>query len=324
MSAALLRLAAALPADEYVSGAALAERARVPRAQLRRSVQRLRDLGLAVEGRAGRGYRLQDAPELLDAGALRAGLAPPARRSLRDLEIVGSIDSTNSEMLRREGERFHGVALFAEHQGGGRGRRGRRWHSPFARNIYLSVGWRYRRAPADLAFLPLAVAVAAAEALESVVPARVGLKWPNDLLLDGRKVGGCLVETRLGARGCRVVAGVGVNVRMGDEAARVRIDQPWTDLASRDAEVSRNRVAAHLLAELLPALERFHESGFEPFRERWAARDALRGRRVTLYREDQALRGRAAGLGPSGGLLLESGDGPPVECLAGEVTSHAP
>ncbi|MEJ2534817.1 MAG: biotin--[acetyl-CoA-carboxylase] ligase [Gammaproteobacteria bacterium] len=324
MSDALLRLAAALPAGDYRPGARLARELGLSGPALRQGVARLRALGLAVEGLPGQGYRVSDAMELLDSATLRQRLSPSALRALGGIEVVASIDSTNSEMLRRSGDRFHAVALFAEHQGGGRGRRERRWHSPFARNLYLSVGWHYDRPPADLASLSLAVAVTVAEALESAGLPTVALKWPNDLLLDERKVGGMLVESRQGRGGCRVVVGVGINVRMGDDPGAAEIDQPWTDLANHDPQVSRNAVAAILLEGLLPALAGFEDTGFFPFRDRWSARDALRGRRVTLYREGEAISGRAVGLGPGGGLLLDTGAGSPLECCAGEITSHAP
>jgi BirA family biotin operon repressor/biotin-[acetyl-CoA-carboxylase] ligase len=264
------------------------------------------------------------APELLDPDLIRASLEPRERRVLNALEVDRNIDSTNDEMLRRGFEKFHGVALFAEQQEGGRGRRGRRWHSPFARNLYLSVGWRYEPTPPELAFLPLAVAVAMAEALESAGFPGAMLKWPNDLLLDGRKVGGILAESRRGAGDCRVVVGVGINVRMAGDPGAAEIGRPWTDLASRNPEVSRNAVAASVLGGVLVTLEGFADRGFAAFGERWAARDALRGRAVTLYHEGQALVGRARGLGPRGGLLLDTGEGSPREWFAGEITSHEP
>lgn len=325
MSDTLLRVATALPVEHFATAASLEEGSGVSGAELRRAIAALKALGVPVEEQRERGYRVATPLALLKAEAVLRGLSQSARRALTGLEIVASIDSTNDELLRRRSETFHGAALFAEHQGAGRGRRERRWHSPFARNLYLSVGWRFDVATEGLSFLSLAVAVAVAEALDSAGIPGIRLKWPNDILLDGRKLGGILVDSRRGAAGgARVVVGVGLNVHMAGDPDAGAIGRPWTDLASHDPDVSRNAVAALLLDHLLRTLAGYSEHGFEPFRERWAARDSLRGQPVTLYRDGEALRGQALGLGPRGGLLLDTGGERPLECFAGEVSSHAP
>ncbi|WP_191621397.1 biotin--[acetyl-CoA-carboxylase] ligase [Marinihelvus fidelis] len=237
------------------------------------------------------------------------------------LERVEDIDSTNAELLRRAPAERQAVALLAEHQSGGRGRRGRDWHSPRGRNVYLSLGWRFAPARSDLVMLPLVVAVAAARALKSLGATDIGIKWPNDLWLDGCKVGGCLVETTSSAGGMDAVIGVGLNVGMtGDPGAR-NIERQWADLRDQLPDLSRSRAAGALLAHLVRAAEAFSAAGFAGFAQDWVRMDVLRGRTVVIERDGAELDGRALGLGAGGGLLVDGPDGP-VECMAGEVRVH--
>lgn len=333
ISEATRRLAAMLSDGEYRSGQALAERLGCTRAAVWKQVGALRALGLEVDAMAGRGYRLAMPLELLDREAILAAAGGGAA-GLAGVEVVADIDSTNAELLRRPPGARHGVALLAERQSGGRGRRGRAWHSPFGRNVYLSLGWRFHESLRDLTCLPLVVAVAAARAVRAELSGNaranaatgvdsVGVKWPNDLVLDGRKLGGGLVEIQGDMNGpCDAVMGVGINVCMHGDAGAAVIDQAWTDLASDGSPVSRNRVAGRLLDALADAAEAFADGGFAPFRDDWAAFDVLAGRAVTLYRESGEVRGIAAGVGERGGLLVEAA-GLTREYLAGEVTLHA-
>ena len=228
--ALLLRLA-----QGPASGDALAREAGQTRAAVWKRIRGLRQAGLPIEARPGVGYALAGPVDLLDAGRIRQALPAAVSAGIDTLEVAWSLDSTNSELLRR-GPQGQGVqVLLAERQSGGRGRRGRAWASPLAANLYLSVARGFEGGLARLGGLSLVAGVAVAEALRVLGAVEAGLKWPNDVVVvegDGlRKLGGILVEGGGEHAGpARAVIGIGLNVRM-PEAAAVGIDQPWTDCA---------------------------------------------------------------------------------------------
>lgn len=290
-----------------LSGAALAQRLSVTRAAIWKHVMRLRALGVAVEAVAGRGYRLARPVELLDATTIEAGLGEVAKNCARGICIAFELDSTNSELLRRAPGTAHGEICLAEFQHGGRGRRGRRWHSPLAANLYASVGWRFDSGAAALGGLSLAVGVAALRALERCGVSRVQLKWPNDLVADGRKLGGVLIELGGELTGpCDAVVGVGINVAMPDRAADA-IDQPWTDVATLAPGTARAALAIALLDELLPTLSRYEREGFAPYHAAFERADALRGREIALDPGRDAITGIALGVDGHGLLRVDVG-----------------
>ena len=306
------------------SGEALAAQLGISRSAVHKHVEALRESGIDIDAQAGRGYALRAPCDLLDADAIRARLTEPARALLATLEVEWIVDSSNSVLLRREGVADGAEALLVEGQSGGRGRRGREWRSPLAANLYLSLARRYAGGLARLGGLSLAAGVAVAEALHSLGVA-VQLKWPNDLVVEGRKLGGLLVEGGGEHAGpARAVVGLGLNVRMPQVFAR-DIDQPWTDLATvaPTAAASRNALAATVLSWLLPALEQFDREGLAPFRERYAAFDALRDREVAVLGAGDALHGVALGLAEDGGLRVRMPNDDVRTVHAGEVSVRA-
>lgn len=282
----------------------------------------------------------KDAPvaDALDADAIARALSPNAHDALATLEVVASIDSTNSELLRRDTARVGATVLFAEHQTGGRGRQGRVWVSPPACNLYLSIARHFAGPVSRLAGLSVAVGVAVAEALHALGLDTIALKWPNDLVVvDGvqlRKLGGLLIESGGGRAGAlRAVIGLGLNVRMSELAMSqtairdatsahtnvVAIDQPWTDIRAQlgaDAP-SRNVIAVAVLDAVLPALDAFGRDGPADTIARYARYDALRGRAVTW--DDGAQTGIADGLADDGALRVRTIAGETLALRAGEV-----
>lgn len=251
--------------------------------------------------------------EPLSAERIRQAMAPAARNLLQTLTVLDATDSTNAVLLRLEPGQRHAHAVLAESQTRGRGRRQRAWHSPPGGNIYLSLGWRFSAATAQLATLPLVTAVCACRALERAGLRDHGIKWPNDILVGGSKLAGILVETQSAAsRELLAVIGVGLNVRMpappwGMPAAS--IDRPWTDLASQlppeRRGIGRNELSALLLDELLPGLEHYAAEGFGSFRQAWIQRDLLAGKRVGIEGNGMAHNGTVLGLDDSGGLSVD-------------------
>jgi BirA family biotin operon repressor/biotin-[acetyl-CoA-carboxylase] ligase len=312
-----------------VSGDALAKAAGQTRAAVWKRIEHLRQAGVAITAQSGRGYVLAQPVKLLDPAAIRAALPEQASRRLANLEVAWSIDSTNSELLRRRAPDGAGVdVLLAERQTGGRGRRGRVWASPLAAHLYLSLARSFGGGLARLGGLSLVAGVAVAEALHQLGFGEVRLKWPNDVVVAGpeglRKLGGLLIEGSGEHAGpARAVIGLGLNVRMPDAVARA-IDQPWCDLAglapASHGLPDRNLVVAMVLAHLLPALDVFDAEGLAPFLRRYAAFDALAGQAVTLHSATATQSGTALGIADDGALRMRLDDGREQNVHAGEVS----
>jgi BirA family transcriptional regulator, biotin operon repressor / biotin---[acetyl-CoA-carboxylase] ligase len=310
----------------FHSGEDLAAQVGLTRARVSQVLKDAEIAGLALERIKGRGYRLLEAPDFLDADAVKAALAMErGARTALSVEVVDQIDSTSSELLRRVHRRdVHGVVLAAEWQTAGRGRRGRSWTAIAGGSLTFSIGWRFEQGAGFLAGLSLAVGVAVARALEAEGFRGVALKWPNDLIHRHLKIGGILIEVNGDALGpSTTVIGVGLNVRL-PRLARKTIPVPVTDLASiagRHAKaIERNRLLARLVAELAAVLEQYAKEGFAPFAAEWQHRHAYQGKPVTLLLPDGAsVAGKVAGVDASGALVLA--DGPRrARFLSGEIS----
>jgi BirA family biotin operon repressor/biotin-[acetyl-CoA-carboxylase] ligase len=313
-SFAVLRL---LADGTFRSGEAIGRALGVTRGSIWLAVREIEAHGLKVFKVRGRGYRLEQPFDALDAKAIRRKLRA-CDCSIR-LDLLDECPSTNAALLQCA-DAPAGAALACELQTAGRGRRGTRWLSGLGDALTFSLLWRFESGPAALGGLSLAVGVACIRALERLGAQRVALKWPNDLVCDGAKLGGILIELGGEAHGqCVAVIGVGINVRararLGDE-----IGQAVTDLAQCGSTASRNDLLADLLASIAEAAATFERRGFMAFREEWNRRHALQGRRVRIVlAERKAVDGIAAGVADDGALLLETPRG--VERFhAGEVS----
>ena len=303
----LLRL---LADGSFHSGAALARELGATPAAIQLALREFENLGLALVRTRGRGCRLAEAYEFLDAAALRAQLGPRARDF--DLELLDACASTNTLLLERARSGAPaGQVIACELQSAGRGRRGNSWQSGLGGSLTFSLLWRFGQGAAGLSGLSLAAGVAVARALAALDIEGVQLKWPNDLLHAGRKLGGILIELQGDAAGpCAAVIGIGLNLRLRS-GARDAIAQPVTDLAAIAEQVpQRNRLLAVILIELAQVLEQFAGHGFAPLRQEWMARHAHQNRLVTLSSgEGKTVAGRAAGVAEDGALLLETARG---------------
>ncbi|UTA47439.1 bifunctional biotin--[acetyl-CoA-carboxylase] ligase/biotin operon repressor BirA [Simiduia sp. 21SJ11W-1] len=315
-------LLVALADGEFHSGEVLGTLLGVSRAAVWKQLQKLEAFGLAVESVKGRGYRLATPLDLLAEPAIRAAMSEAARKQVT-LDLALQIDSTNAYAMRAAAQgQVHGLAVLVEQQSAGRGRRGRQWVSPFGANIYLSLVWRFAGGAASLSGLSLAVGVACARALTALGLPGVGLKWPNDLLVNGHKLGGILLEMTGDPAGeCQVVIGIGINVGMGRQQA-AGIDQPWTSVQAQGVQVPRSRLAAELLSQLVQVLAEFSIKGFAGLRAEWAALDVYKDAPVTLLSVSQSVAGVARGVDDGGALLLETEGG--IQAFhGGEVSVRA-
>ena len=301
------------------SGQALGQLLGVSRAAVWKQLQSLQGLGLVVHSQAGRGYRLAQPISLLSAEIIE-GFLTAGRPWLAALTCFDSIDSTNAYLLRQANtSTIGGNVILAEQQTAGRGRRGRRWITPFGGSLCLSVGWQLEQGVSALEGLSLAVGVVVVEALQSLGVTGLSLKWPNDLLLAGRKLGGILLEIGGDLSGqCHLVLGLGLNVAMSPEQG-AEVDQPWAAVSEQLPDYNRNQLAACLLDAILPLLATYPTDGFHPYRERWQALHAYRNQAVLVLRGGEELVGICRDLDVTGALCVETPEGM-VRLQGGEIS----
>ncbi|HZP66730.1 MAG TPA: biotin--[acetyl-CoA-carboxylase] ligase [Rudaea sp.] len=290
-----------------VSGSELAARLGVTRAAVWKQIEALRALGAPIQARPGEGYRLDWAFEALDAERIRAAVAPRLRNRVGEIGVHWQIDSTSSALLRAAAAgAADGTVCLAETQTAGRGRRGRRWQSPLGGNIYFSLLRRFAHGMGALAGLSLVAGIATVEALGDCGATELGLKWPNDVQVGGRKLAGILVELGGEFLGpCHAVIGIGINLRLAED---LPIDQPSTDLARVcGTPLSRNRLVGCLLSRLVVALDAFAAQGFANFADAYARYDLLAGRRLRIETPEGPREGVGAGVDARGALCVRHG-----------------
>ncbi|HEY4210646.1 MAG TPA: biotin--[acetyl-CoA-carboxylase] ligase [Steroidobacteraceae bacterium] len=329
------RLYGALADGQFHSGEELAADLHVTRSAVWKAVESLRELGASLHAVRNRGYRLASGGEPLDAEKIRERLERGVRDRVHQLDIAWSVGSTNTMLLERQNPTFGSCEVFlTEYQTAGRGRRGRTWVAPLGGSICLSLSWTFREVPPDLSALGLVIGVCSVRALGLLGVPGVRLKWPNDILVEDRKLGGILIELRAESAGpACVVIGVGLNVALGTEliAKIAETGVAPTDLVSamkgeedvsrgaagdeagRVAERSRG-IAAGDEARRVPAARSRSATGSVPSRNEVAAclvgayvkgllefeHDGLKPF-IEAWRDSDALRGRPVTVqGPDG------------------------
>ena len=308
------RLCRWLSDGQFHSGTALAASCGVSRNAIWKAVAGLRALGLTVHAVANRGYRIPNASELLDAEQIVRLLPHDVAARLRSAQCVWRTSSTNADLLERPAGPIGSFDfLTAECQTEGRGRRKRSWFAPPCGAICLSISWNFAALPPDASALSLAVGVCVLRALHRVAVTGVTLKWPNDLVVNGDKLGGILIELRAEASGpAYVVIGIGMNVVLGDALHR-QIEATGTraaDLVGLGIQrADRNGITAALIASTVAGLERYERDGFSSFAAEWRAADALAGKAVVVSSEHGAVAGHARGIDIDGALCLQTRDG---------------
>lgn len=303
LSFAVLR---ALSDGGFHSGAALARSLEVTRGTIWNAVSALEQAGLTVYRVRGRGYRLSEPVSVLDRERVLSHCADVAGRV--DVEIQEVLDSTNTHLAQRAAAGARGgTVVAAEVQTAGRGRLGRPWHSELSGALTFSLLWRFTEGAGALAGLSLAAGVALVRTLEDLGARDVRLKWPNDILWHGAKLGGILIEMQGDALGpSAAVIGVGMNVSLS-ASARGEIDQPATDLASVcGKQLDRNAVLGVTLRQLVGVLDVFSERGFAALKAEWERVHAHQGCEIVLtFPNGRTERGIARGVGDDGSLLFE-------------------
>lgn len=308
---------ALLTDNEFHSGEELGAALGVTRAAVWKKLKKLEAIGLTVHSVKGRGYRLPSPIELLSEVSLREnGLSDAV-----SIELPFETESTNQYAKHYIDEgRPLPVLVSVERQTKGKGRRGRQWESGVAKNLTFSFAWRFDNGPSVVEGLSLAAGVAVARVLKKIGIPNPGLKWPNDVQVDGQKVCGILLEMVADQDVCHVIIGIGLNVEM-DDAFMVNVEQPWTDLVSRvKPRPSRNYILAELSKELIEVCKLFEDGhGMKHFQHHWQAYDVLFNQSVTVSSITKQRKGVAKGIDQKGALLLEE-DGELIALHGGEVS----
>lgn len=308
-----LTLISILADGEFHSGEQLGERLGMSRAAINKHVQTLRDWGVDVFTVPGKGYSLPEPVQLLDEHFIQGQFVEG------NIAVLSVIDSTNQYLMERMDRLHSGDACIAEYQQAGRGRRGRKWFSPFGANLYLSMYWRLEQGPAAAMGLSLVIGIVMAEVLQELGAADVRVKWPNDLYLQDKKLAGILVElTGKTGDAAQIVIGAGINLAMRRVEADI-VNQGWINLQEAGIAVDRNQLAVRLINELRAALRLFEQEGLSPYLTRWKKLDNFINRPVKLIIGDKEIHGISRGIDAQGALLLEQ-DGITKPWVGGEIS----
>lgn len=308
-----LTLIAILSDGDFHSGEHLGETLGMSRAAINKHIQTLREWGIDVFTVPGKGYSLPEPIQLLEAEFIRSQIGDDS------VTVLPVIDSTNQYLLDRIATLRSGDACIAEYQQAGRGRRGRKWFSPFGANLYLSMYWRLEQGPAAAIGLSLVIGIVMAEVLQNLGANNVRVKWPNDLYLNDRKLAGILVElTGKTGDAAQIVIGAGINLAMRHIEEDI-VNQGWINLQEAGIAIDRNTLAVCLIKELRAALELFELEGLSPWLTRWEKLDNFIHRPVKLIIGDKEIFGISRGIGPQGALLLEQ-DGEIKPWMGGEIS----
>jgi BirA family biotin operon repressor/biotin-[acetyl-CoA-carboxylase] ligase len=303
-----------------VSGGDLSRELHISRTAVWKHVCILRNEGYVIESATRKGYLLKETLDRLIPAEISAAL----RSNIlgRRIVIEKEVDSTNrlARDLAISGA-VEGTIVVAESQTGGRGRKGRNWYSPPGEGIYVSLVLRPLFQPSEASKMTLLTGVALAETLIPIVPSRVTIKWPNDVLAGGKKLAGILIEisTQIDAIDYMVV-GVGLNVNTPPGRFPVDLRERATSLA---AEIGHTVDRTEILGAFLERLERYYDligrEGFAPVIRRWRELSDMAGRRVRVHTSDRSLEGTIEGIDDDGVLLVNVSDGTLHRVIAGDV-----
>lgn len=304
---------------QFHSGERLGAELGISRAAVWKMLKPLAEEGFPIQRIRGRGYRVPSGAAMLNEARIRECM--PAELAGRwEWHLSDRIDSTNAQAQRLIAKGApRPLVCISEQQSSGRGRRGREWSSPFAQNIYMTAVEPFEGGAQSLEGLSLVVGLALVESLGDCGYQGCQLKWPNDVLLGGKKLAGVLVEISgdLSAD-CYAVIGVGVNVLMTEAE---NIEQAWTSLliSGQRKQLNRNAIIAAFVCQLAASLELFRKEGFAPFAARWMGYDAWAREHVRVVSGNSSLEGTNLGLTERGALRLQTHAGE-VHVNGGEVS----
>ncbi len=330
MTQTLKTLIQILSDGEFHSGEHLGKQLSLTRSAIWKLIKQLKDWDLEIESVTNKGYCIAGGLTLLETARLSSFIKKTQQKELRCIEIFDSLPSTNDYLLTLKSTKTDLIthkqnrACFAEKQTQGKGRRGRTWVSPFAKNIYLSLLWYFAKDPSELSGLSLVIAIATIETLQTFGIANdLGIKWPNDVLWKNYKLAGILIELSGEVNDtCSAVIGIGLNVKMSNTTLYNRnISQPWMDLERITKKtIDRNQLAGMLLNNLIKAILRFQQEGLKAFLAKWQTLDLTFNKPVVIITNTTALSGIGRGINEHGHFLLEIKPSQIKHFASGEVS----
>jgi BirA family transcriptional regulator, biotin operon repressor / biotin---[acetyl-CoA-carboxylase] ligase len=301
---------------QFHSGEALAKQFKVTRATIWNAIQHAESLGIEVFSVRGRGYKLPQAIELLNKNLVLQAVGQ--QRAWFTLQILDEVNSTNTYLMQQKGS-AHATCVAAHVQTNGKGRRGRTWVSQLGASLTFSLLWRFQCGAAALSGLSLCVGVALIRALNALGVNHAQLKWPNDVLVDGKKLAGILIELQGDLEGpSAAVIGIGINLNLPKKLLE-SIDQPAIDLVSLKA-IDQNILLGTILKHLADILSAFEQHGFIGLQAEWISHHAYQNQPVRMLLPNGTdVQGVVTGVAEDGILLVETPLGP-QRFSAGEIS----
>jgi len=308
---------------EFYSAKQLADALGVSRTSIWNYLKKIEQVGFELHAVKGKGTRFASSVELLDEETIKDYIPHESRRLLKNFDVLDVCPSTNHFLLEQNNiRRLHsGSVCISEMQTQGRGRLGRTWVSPYAQNICVSFLWRFKNGVDSLSGLSLACGVAVCDTLKKLGVNGHGLKWPNDILWQGKKLGGILVEIQGESQGeYTVIVGVGVNYKMNTKSSEP-IDQAWVDITkAHQPDTGRNRLSGELIGSVLNVLASYEERGFKAYVDRWNSYDSHKQQAVKIISGSDVNKGIADGVTENGELRLLKDNGNIQFIVSGEVS----
>ncbi|MDO9149835.1 MAG: bifunctional biotin--[acetyl-CoA-carboxylase] ligase/biotin operon repressor BirA [Methylotenera sp.] len=304
---------------KFHSGEAIAQHFNVSRATVWNAIQHAESLGIEVFSVRGRGYKLPQTLTLIDKQSIVNKMSP--QLNWLNVEVFDTMPSTNSYLMQNMGAKTHGTCVVTNLQTSGRGRRGREWQASLGASLTFSLLWRFQCGAATLSGLSLAVGVALIRSLHELGATEAKLKWPNDILINQKKLAGILIELQGDMEGpSTAVIGVGINLQL-PESVLQKIDQPATDLHQTLAHtINSNALMATLLKHLVDVLLTFEKTGFDELRDEWTAHHAYHQQPVRMLMPDGSeVTGVVQAISENGSLMIETTNGM-QKFMSGEIS----
>lgn len=297
----LIEISSILSDGLYHDGETIGKKLDITRAGVWKAIKKLENYDVKINSIKGKGYSISEPLFLLNETEIQNGIA----NKKIQIDIFENIDSTNYYLKNFIGTYSPQICI-AEHQTKGKGRLNRSWHSPFGKNIYLSLLFPFQKDLSNLIGLSIVVGLAIIKALKYLgLDKELSLKWPNDIIFNSKKLAGTLIEVFSEANGLSyAIIGIGINVNMTQD--KKQITQPWISLKQiLNQNLNRNKLCISLINSLLIYLNKFDEKGLACFLTEWNSRDCLINQKVKLINANKTTTGIARGINELGNLMLE-------------------
>jgi BirA family biotin operon repressor/biotin-[acetyl-CoA-carboxylase] ligase len=301
----------------YHDGNNIGNKLGITRSAVWKNIKKLENYGIEIDSLKTRGYILKDPLILLDEEKIKSEIDD----QYINLEIFETLGSTNDYIKASKAKEKINICI-AEHLSNARGRMGRKWHAPFGQNIYLSYGYYFKKDLAALSGLSLIISLALIKACNILnLKEKLSVKWPNDLVYQGRKIAGILIEILAEANGSSyVIIGIGLNVNMKSDQNE-DITQDWTSLVNlKGRYIDRNELSVSIINELSKYLYKFNQVGLEGFTEEWMGVDALFNQKIKILSGDLEIQGIAKSINNYGNLIVQLENGELKTYSSGDAT----